>query len=201
MALFDVPGWTISDEPVSVVPKRRKRSSGHDPEKVSFKLASANIEKLMEQLVASPAAGSTPVTGKSGVVSARCDQPPKKNCKHAKGNENRQPHNSCLAARRWLEPRKDLSPLAPLSITVSISGDDGGVCNFLAILDQGLLKSHSLLKYAKRGASILIATSWLVPGLVSNPSTEAVSLFRDEGLHLYINDARSMAFDVGPHGE
>jgi sulfite reductase (NADPH) flavoprotein alpha-component len=84
---------------------------------------------------------------------------------------------------------------------VSISGDDGGVCNFLAILDQGLLKSHSLLKYAKRGASILIATSWLVPELVSNPSTEAVSLFRDEGLHLYINDARSMAFDVGPHGE
>jgi ribosomal RNA-processing protein 8 len=90
MALFDVPGWSISDEPISVVPKRRKRSSGHDFEKVSS--ASANVEKLMEQLVASPAAGSTPVTGKSGVVPARCDQPPKKNCKRAKGNKNRQPH-------------------------------------------------------------------------------------------------------------
>jgi ribosomal RNA-processing protein 8 len=86
MALFDVPGWSISNEPVAVVPKRRKRSSGHDLEKVSS--ASANIEKLMEQLVARPAAGSTPVTG---VVSARRDQPPKKNRKRTKGNKNRQP--------------------------------------------------------------------------------------------------------------
>lgn len=82
MALFDVPGWSISDKPVTVVSKRRKRSSGHDFDKVS--LASANIDKLMEQLVASPAAGSTP-------VSARPDQPQKKSRKRAKGDKNRQP--------------------------------------------------------------------------------------------------------------
>ncbi|KAH9973065.1 hypothetical protein BGW80DRAFT_1311300 [Lactifluus volemus] len=87
------------------------------------------------------------------------------------------------ADRIWLEPRKDLSLLTPLSITVPISGDGGG----------GLLKSHSLLKHAKRGASILIATSWLVPELVSNLSTE--------DLHLYTIDAKSMASDLGLHGD
>jgi sulfite reductase (NADPH) flavoprotein alpha-component len=104
------------------------------------------------------------------------------------------------ADRIWLEPRKDLSPHTPLSVTVPISRD-GGVCNFLAILDQSLLKSHSLLKHAKCGASILIVTSWSVPELVSNLSAEDISLVRDRELHLYIIDAKSIASEVGPDRE
>jgi ribosomal RNA-processing protein 8 len=122
MALFDVPGWSISDEPVTVVPKRRKRSSGHDLDKVSS--ASANIEKLMEQLVGSSTAGSTPVTG---VVSARCDQPPKKNRKRAKGNKNR-PQPQILATLQGdaaqVAPSKKIkkdSPKGPIGAKATLT--------------------------------------------------------------------------------
>ena len=102
------------------------------------------------------------------------------------------------ADRIWLEPRKDLRPHTPLSVTVPISGDNDGVCNFLAILDQNLLKSHSLLKHAKRGTSILIVTSWTVPELVTSLSTEDISLVRDRELHLYVIDVKSIASQIGP---
>jgi ribosomal RNA-processing protein 8 len=88
MVLFNVPGWSISDDPVTVIPKKRKPSSKNDLNKVQS--ATANIEMLMEQLAASPAMGNTrqEVKGKSGVVSpVQYDQPPKKKRRRAKSNK------------------------------------------------------------------------------------------------------------------
>jgi sulfite reductase (NADPH) flavoprotein alpha-component len=101
------------------------------------------------------------------------------------------------ADRIWLEPRKQLSTPTPLSFSLPISGDSGGACNFLAILDQSLLKSHSLLKHAKRGAPILIVTSWSVPELVSNLSVEDITLVRDRELRLYAINADVIASLIG----
>ncbi|KAH9960514.1 assimilatory sulfite reductase [Russula dissimulans] len=97
------------------------------------------------------------------------------------------------ADRIWLEPRKCRTTLTPLSVSLPISGDSGGACNFLAILDQNLLKSHSLLKHAKRGASILVTTSWSIPELVSNISAEDTALIRDRELNLYAINADAIA--------
>ncbi|KAI0306949.1 assimilatory sulfite reductase [Multifurca ochricompacta] len=101
------------------------------------------------------------------------------------------------ADRIWLEPRKDLSLRAPLSVLLPISGDSGGVCNFLAILDPRLLKSHSLLKHAKWGASVLVVTSWSISELVSTLVVEDISLIRDRKLRLYIIDSTSIVSRVG----
>jgi sulfite reductase (NADPH) flavoprotein alpha-component len=100
------------------------------------------------------------------------------------------------ADRIWLEPRSNFSTHTPLSVTLPISGDCGA-CDFLAILDQSLLKSHSLLKHAKRGASILVVTSWSIPDLVSSFSAEDIALIKDRGLSLYTIDADAIASLVG----
>ncbi|KAI0248714.1 methyltransferase-domain-containing protein [Lactifluus subvellereus] len=88
MVLFDVPGWSVSDDPVAVTPKKRKRSSKRDIDKVQS--ATANIEKLMEQLASRPAvenARHEVKEGKSGVMSAQYDQPPKKKRRHVRSNK------------------------------------------------------------------------------------------------------------------
>ena len=103
-----------------------------------------------------------------------------------------------VADRIWLESRNDPVPYTPLSVGLPISGDSGGVCNFLAILDQSLLKSHSLLKHAKFGASILLATSWSVSELVSGLAEEDISVIRDRKLRLYIIDANLIHSQLEP---
>ncbi len=100
------------------------------------------------------------------------------------------------ADRIWLEPRNYPSTHSPLSVSLPISGDSGGVCNFLAILDQNLLNSHALLKHAGRGASVLVATSWSVPELVSSLPAEDIMLLKDRDLKLYTINADAIASQV-----
>jgi ribosomal RNA-processing protein 8 len=91
MALFNVPGWSIPDVPVAVTSKKRKRSSKQNSDKVQS--AATNMERLMEQLAASPAAENTRhelKEGKSGGVSADRDRPPEKKRRHVKRNKSQQ---------------------------------------------------------------------------------------------------------------
>jgi len=101
------------------------------------------------------------------------------------------------ADRIWLEPRTYPSTHTPLSVNLPISEDSGGVCNFLAVLDQNLLNSHNLLKHAKPGASVLMVTSWSVPELVSSLPPEDIALLRERDLKLYIINAGAIASQVG----
>jgi ribosomal RNA-processing protein 8 len=92
MALFDVPEWSIPGEPVVVVTsKKRKRASKQNFDKVQS--AATNVERLMEQLAAAPAADNTrheQKEGKSGGVSADGDRPPKKKHRRVKRNKSQQ---------------------------------------------------------------------------------------------------------------
>jgi sulfite reductase (NADPH) flavoprotein alpha-component len=101
------------------------------------------------------------------------------------------------ADRIWLEPRKLSSTHTPLPVSMPISGDGGGVCNFLAILDQNLLNSHALLKHAKRGASVLMVTSWSIPELVSSLPAEDIMLLKNRELKLYTINADTIASQLG----
>ena len=88
MALFDVPGWSIPGEPVAVTSKKRKRASKQNFDKVQS--AATNVETLMEQLAASPAAENTRHEGKTGDVSADGDRAPKKKRRRVKRNKSQQ---------------------------------------------------------------------------------------------------------------
>jgi hypothetical protein len=90
MALFDVPGWSVPDEPVGVTPKKRRRTHKQNFDKVQS--ATVNLERLVEQLAPSPAAENTrsdPKEGKSGGVSADGDRPAKKR-RRVKKNKSQQ---------------------------------------------------------------------------------------------------------------
>ena len=87
MALFDVPGWSVPDEPVEATPKKRRRASKQNFDKVQS--ATVNVEKLIEQLAASPAAENTRrelKEGKGGGVFADGDRPSKK---HRRGKKTK----------------------------------------------------------------------------------------------------------------
>jgi ribosomal RNA-processing protein 8 len=100
MALFDVPGWSIPDEPVAVSSKKRNRVSKQNIDKVQ--LATANMEKLMMQLAASPAAESTRdelKEGKGEGVSADGDRPPEKKRRRVKRNKSQQQSSAPAAVQ------------------------------------------------------------------------------------------------------
>ena len=99
------------------------------------------------------------------------------------------------ADRIWLEPRKHRTH-TPLSVSMPIPGDIGGVCNFLAILDQSLINSHNLLKHAKRGASVLVVTSWSIPELVSSLPADDIILIRNRELKLYTINADAIVSQI-----
>ena len=93
MAHFDVPGWSIPNEPVAVTSKKRKRASKQNLDKVQS--AATNVERLMEQLAASPTAENMRhehglKEGKGGGVSADGDRPPKKKRSRVKLNKFQQ---------------------------------------------------------------------------------------------------------------
>jgi ribosomal RNA-processing protein 8 len=91
MTLFDVPGWSIPNEPVAVTDKKRKRTSKQNFNKVQS--AATNVERLMEQLAASSTAENTRhelKEGKSGGVSADGDRPPEKKRRRVKRNKKSQ---------------------------------------------------------------------------------------------------------------
>lgn len=88
MALFDVPGWSIPDEPVAGTSKKRKRASKQNFDKVQS--VTANMERLMEQLAASPAAENTRHEEDKSGVCVVGDRPPKKKCRRVKRNKSQQ---------------------------------------------------------------------------------------------------------------
>lgn len=88
MALFDVPGWSIPDEPVASASKKRKRASKQNFDKVQS--VTANMERLMEQLAANPTAENTQHEGRKSGVSVVGDRPPEKKRRRVKRKKSQQ---------------------------------------------------------------------------------------------------------------
>ncbi|KAH7914310.1 hypothetical protein BJ138DRAFT_1144025, partial [Hygrophoropsis aurantiaca] len=65
-----------------------------------------------------------------------------------------------------------------------------GEADFIGVLDSSLLKSHSVLKYAKHGGSVLVVTPWDSAELLSNLSPDVLALARDRHLRIYTIDAK-----------
>jgi len=92
MALFDVPGWSVPDDPVTVTPKKRKWSSKHDSNKI--RSATVNVEKVMKQLSAHPgptAEGPRGQLKKDKEEGPSTERPPKKKRRRVEGNKSQAP--------------------------------------------------------------------------------------------------------------
>ena len=90
MALFDVPGWSVPDDPVAVTPQKRKRTSKSDSNKI--RSATVNVERVMEQLAArpGPAAVSPQKEDNNRGLSTGGGRPSKKKRRHVEGNKSQQ---------------------------------------------------------------------------------------------------------------
>jgi sulfite reductase (NADPH) flavoprotein alpha-component len=86
------------------------------------------------------------------------------------------------------DAKLDYVPL-PFAIPLTLSG----TVNFLAILDQALLKSHVILEYAKSGAVVLVVTSWTAEELVAKLHPKTLEVIKERQVRLCTIDAKAVA--------
>ncbi|KAI0068915.1 assimilatory sulfite reductase [Artomyces pyxidatus] len=102
------------------------------------------------------------------------------------------------ADRILLTPKSSSSAFVPLPVVLPISSHSEGVSTFLAVLDQSLLKSHTVLSHAKNGSIVLVATSWSVAELLSNLHMDTIALLKKRNLRLCTIDAKAAALQFAP---
>ncbi|KAG6837972.1 hypothetical protein H0H93_008366 [Arthromyces matolae] len=100
------------------------------------------------------------------------------------------------ATRLTLSSKSETAQSLPLSVTLPLDSDGEGTVDFVAVLDQSLLKSHAVLNYARHGASILVITTWTAEELYSNLSHEVASFISERNLHLFIFNAVASAAEI-----
>lgn len=88
----------------------------------------------------------------------------------------------------------DRITLSKATSTVPLNGDRPA--DFVAVLDQGLLKTHTALEVAKPGAIILINTSWTAQELITNLPVETISFIRKRGLQICVLDVKKLVSGI-----
>ncbi|OSX59275.1 hypothetical protein POSPLADRAFT_1067116 [Postia placenta MAD-698-R-SB12] len=101
------------------------------------------------------------------------------------------------AERLILAPKDDMSVSVPVSISLPLSSDSAGEANFVAILDQALLKSHSIVAHAAPGAPVLVVTSWTGAELLSNIPADVLTVVRERNLRICLVDPKAVAAGTG----
>jgi sulfite reductase (NADPH) flavoprotein alpha-component len=96
-----------------------------------------------------------------------------------------------VTASRLFISRNDVN-FVPLSSLIPIGAPSEGHADFLAILDQNLLKTHSLLQHAKKTSTILVVSSWTAEEFLSNLPPTAMSLIRDRNIIVYLIDVQDV---------
>ncbi|TFK76042.1 assimilatory sulfite reductase [Pluteus cervinus] len=95
--------------------------------------------------------------------------------------------------RLLLAPHGEVKSFVPMPLALPFDAESPGQADFLAILDQGLLSSHSLLHYAKPSSPVLLVTSWTPEELMANLPVNASNLIVERDLRIFSLDARALA--------
>ncbi|KAJ7591198.1 hypothetical protein C8J56DRAFT_556010 [Mycena floridula] len=96
------------------------------------------------------------------------------------------------ASRIILTSKSESQPTIPVPVALPLDGKSNGDADFIGIFDHTLLRSHSLLKYAKPGTPILVVTPWPEAELISNIPDETLELIQKRDLRLFTIDAQSI---------
>ncbi|RDB22866.1 Sulfite reductase [NADPH] flavoprotein component [Hypsizygus marmoreus] len=100
------------------------------------------------------------------------------------------------AHRLLLSPKNELNDFVPLPIALPLDPVSSGEVDFLAILDHSLLKSHSVLQYAQRGAPVLVITTWSLEEFASNIPSDVASLVLERELRIFTINAQDIALKL-----
>jgi len=74
------------------------------------------------------------------------------------------------------------------------SGDQPA--DFVAVLDQALLKTHAVLETARPGATVLVVTSWTAQEFIAGLPVETLSLIREQKLQICVLDLKKLVPEV-----
>ncbi|KAJ7638683.1 assimilatory sulfite reductase [Roridomyces roridus] len=97
------------------------------------------------------------------------------------------------ASRLLLSPKTPIADPIPIPLAIPLDQESAPEADFLAILDQGLLNSHCLVKYAKIGSVVLLASSWSPADVCSSLSAEVVTILAARNIRLFAIDAQAVA--------
>lgn len=89
------------------------------------------------------------------------------------------------------------SKFVPLASLLSIRPDSHQSADFVAILDQSLLKSHDVVRYAAHGSPVLVVTTWTAEELGAALPPEVTAIVQERSLHLCTLDAKQIASEFG----
>lgn len=98
-----------------------------------------------------------------------------------------------VTSNRLIVSSKKTNSFIPMNIALPYDTQGEGHADFLAILDQNLLKNLSLIAYANRGSSVLIVTSWTVEELMTNIYPSAVALIHERAIRVFTLNASELA--------
>ncbi|KAJ6599198.1 hypothetical protein DFH09DRAFT_1303722 [Mycena vulgaris] len=100
------------------------------------------------------------------------------------------------ASRLLLGSKGALTDRVPIPFAIPLDHNSTGEADFLAILDHGLLSSHSLVKYAKPGSVVMLATSWSPAEVSSNLPPDVADLFITRNIRLFVVDPVAVASKI-----
>lgn len=98
-----------------------------------------------------------------------------------------------ITANRLLIARSNAVDFLSVSGTLPLDPSSPGHSDFLGVLDPSLLKSHSILKHAKKGSIVLLVTSWTPAEVLSNIPQQAVAIIIERQLSLYTIDIKDIS--------
>ncbi|KAJ7179257.1 hypothetical protein C8R46DRAFT_1073144 [Mycena filopes] len=84
----------------------------------------------------------------------------------------------------------------PIPFAIPLDHESGGEADFLAVLDHSLLSSHSLVKYAKAGSVVLLASTWSAAEVSSNLPPDVTDLLISRNIRLFVVDPQAVAFKL-----
>ncbi|KAJ7368165.1 hypothetical protein DFH08DRAFT_16768 [Mycena albidolilacea] len=97
------------------------------------------------------------------------------------------------ASRLLLGSKGALAESIPIPLAIPLNHASAGEADFLAILDHALLTSHSLLKYAKAGSVVLLASTWSAAEVFSNLPPDVSALIAARNIRLFVVDPKAVA--------
>lgn len=98
------------------------------------------------------------------------------------------------ADRIILSPTKGDENFLPVSLALPLNGN--GSTDFMCIIEPHLLKSHSVLDYAKPNSAVLVITSWSGAELLENLPAEVTTMVLRRRIRLYTIDAKLIASEL-----
>ncbi|KAH9482818.1 putative sulfite reductase [NADPH] flavoprotein component [Psilocybe cubensis] len=98
-----------------------------------------------------------------------------------------------IAADRLLISRDRSTESIPVQVALPLDSSSVGHSDFLGVTDHTLLKTHSILKHAKKGSIVVVVSPWTPEEFSSNISHEVAELIVERQLSVYTIDIKTLA--------